>query len=142
MAIRSDLPRGVRWATRLLAFPILGASVLAAIGWLMLKDIENDNFEWLNSPWTRGALFVGLLGFAVWLSMMLSKDPARVELDGTTLLLYGIAGGRVRRESLQEIRQVHPDGHVEFLSGRRILLASHPRILEELRRWMSEAHRS
>ena len=137
MRIRSTLPRGPRWIGTLLSLPILGASVLSAVAWQVLPDIENDDVQWLNHPLLRAALGLGLLAFAVWLSAQISKTQSRVSLDGMTLVMKAFCSGRIRRESLGDLKEVHPDGRVDFANGRTVHLADHPLILAELRRWQA-----
>lgn len=141
MILRSELSRGSRWIGTLLGLPLLGASVLGAIAWQVLPPIENDDVEWLNHPLVRAVLGLGLLGFAVWLSSRLSQLPSRVELDGMALELRPLWGGKIRRESLGDLKAIHPDGRVEFVDGRTVHLGDHPLILDEVRWWQAHGFR-
>jgi len=141
MILRSELSLGSRWIGALLGLPLLGASVLSAIAWQILPDIENDEVQWLNHPLVRAALGMGLLAFAVWLSSRLSQVSSRVELDGMALLMRPLCGGRIRRESLGDLKAIHPDGRVEFVDGRTVHLGDHPLILDEVRWWQANGFR-
>jgi type VI protein secretion system component VasK len=129
----SEVPRRARWAFRVIALPVLGACVLSAIAWQLIPNVANDDFEWLNSRWTRTVISIGLLAFAVWASGLISRDPARVELDKEMLSITRFAGGPQIRESLLDLKSLQADGTVEFRNGRKVSLGGHPLILAELR---------
>ena len=135
--IRSEAPRRALWAFRIFAMPVLGACVLSAIAWQLIPNVANDNFEWLNSRWTRAVISIGLLAFAVWASGLISRDPARVELDQEMLSMTRFSGGTTIRESLLDLKSLQADGTAEFRNGRKVSLGGHPLILAELRNRMA-----
>lgn len=134
MILRSRMSRGSWWIGTLLGLPILGATALSAVFYLVYPEIVTDDFEWLNHPLTRIALSTGLFIFAGWLSAQFSRTLSRVDLQGDELVLRHAWSGKTCRESLKELRALLPDGGVEFADGRRFHLGDHPRILQEIRR--------